>query len=285
MDRHFRFAFPLVAILLFATSASLAESEKAADVIHATLVADVNAAAPGQSFTLGVLLKIQPHWHTYWVNPGETGNASEIHLRGPASFEFGAIQWPLPTKIDAEGSLVYGYEKEVLLMVPVKVAPGASASGSATIDADVKWLCCKETCLEGGTKLAISLPVSLDAKPANQPLFDFWKQRLPLSADSPAVAEVFGGIEQLGTADHSPNLKFVIHWKKPPTKVEWFPISTDAAVVENVVVKHEGVASNVAYKSTVYKPAEVPGGMIDSVVVYEEANGQRHGFNIRVKSK
>src|SRR6185437_16875314 len=143
MHCHFRLLLS-AAVLLFFTSASLTASEKGNEVIHATLVADVNAAAPGQSFTLGVLMKVQPHWHTYWVNPGETGNASEIHLRGPAGFEFGAIQWPLPTKIDADGSLVYGYENEVLLMVPVTVSKAVlKDGGSATIDADVKWLCCK----------------------------------------------------------------------------------------------------------------------------------------------
>jgi DsbC/DsbD-like thiol-disulfide interchange protein len=275
----------LIAILLFSTSVSIAESEKGADVIHATLVADVNAAAPGQSFTLGVLMKVKPHWHTYWINPGETGNASEIKMSGPAGFEFGQIQWPLPTKIDAEGSLVYGYENEVLLMVPVKVAKSVSASGTATIDADVKWLCCKDTCLEGGAKLTISLPISLDAKPANNALFDLWKQRLAVSADHPGIAEYFGTIEQLGTADHSANLRFVIHWKKPPTKVEWFPITTNAVMIENVVVKHDGLQTTVTYKSTVYKPAEVPGGLVDGVVVFNDARGERHGLDIRVKSK
>src|SRR5688500_145148 len=90
-----------VATLLLVAATGLASPASAdTDSVQATLLADADAAAPGRAFTLGVRLKMKPHWHTYWVNPGEYGTPTRVKLTGPAGFEFGAVQWPLPTKID-----------------------------------------------------------------------------------------------------------------------------------------------------------------------------------------
>ena len=56
--------FAVAAVLLLSSSTFAAESQAPKDLVHATLIADVDAATPGSSFTLGVLLKMQPHWHT-----------------------------------------------------------------------------------------------------------------------------------------------------------------------------------------------------------------------------
>src|SRR5688572_20202110 len=110
--------------------------------VTAKLLASADAAVPGETFTLGVHLKIPAEWHTYWINPGESGQATQIKLSGPPGFEFGAIQWPLPKRIDAPGGVSYGYEDEVLLMVPVRVGRDVAAGGAIT--AEVSWLVCKE---------------------------------------------------------------------------------------------------------------------------------------------
>src|SRR5688572_9878405 len=147
-----------VVVLVFVAAVSSATPAAAdTDSVQATLLADADAAAPGREFTLGVRLKMKPRWHTYWVNPGEYGTPTRVKLTGPAGFEFGAVQWPLPTKIDAPGGVSYGYEDEVLLLVPVKVSKDVPAGGSATLDADVSWLSCKEECVPGKAKLTVTL--------------------------------------------------------------------------------------------------------------------------------
>ena len=65
--------------------------------------------------------------------------------------------------------------------------------------------------------------------------------------------------------------------------VEWFPISTDFAMVENVVIHPAERESRINFKVTVYKPESVPDGRLDSVLVYEDAAGRRHGIFVPVK--
>ena len=254
-------------------------------LVQATLHADADALTPGGTVTLGVRMKLKPHWHTYWINPGEAGDATKIKLTGPAGMTFGDIQWPLPSKIDAPGGFAYGYEDDVLLMVPVTLAADApAAAGDVRIDADVSWLVCKEECIKGGAKLSVSLPVSASAgEPADRELFEAWRARLPVAADDQAVAGVLEKVEQPAAAGAGNRpAQLLVKWKKAPEKVEWFPVATRAVGIDNVKVSHEGQATRIDFEPTVYKPEGVPGGRVDGVLVFEDAGGKRVGVSAPV---
>jgi len=53
---------------------------------------------PGQTFWLGLQITHQPHWHTYWKNPGDSGLPTQLNWTLPAGLQAGAIDWPLPKK-------------------------------------------------------------------------------------------------------------------------------------------------------------------------------------------
>jgi thiol:disulfide interchange protein DsbD len=265
----------LFVLALISTSAFAAESEPApADLVQVTLLADVDAVVPGQNFTLGVLLKVKEHWHTYWVNPGETGNATQIILHGPAGLEFGPVQWPLPAKINAIGGIIYGYENEVMLMVPVKVAKGFAAK-DVTINTSVEWFAChKEECIEGLVKPAVVLPVSLKSAPANAELFQAWKHRLP-----DEVSDV-ASVKEVKLSDDS-QFGLSVQWNGAlPANIDFYPISTNAAVVQNVEVKSSGLNTAIAFKTKIYNADNVPQGKLGGLVVYDDASGRRHGMPV-----
>ncbi|NBS98820.1 MAG: protein-disulfide reductase, partial [Betaproteobacteria bacterium] len=41
--------------------------------VEAELIADQAAVVPGRAFRLGLRLKHDTDWHTYWRNPGDSG--------------------------------------------------------------------------------------------------------------------------------------------------------------------------------------------------------------------
>lgn len=270
----YRLGLSATALLLLAIASGSQAQPANADLVKASLLADVDAVVAGDTFTLGVRLKIAPGWHVYWVNPGEAGDATRVAVTAPKGFEAGPVQYPIPTKIEVDGGVAYGYEREVLLLIPVKVAGDLAADGQATIRADVSWLSCKETCIEGSAKLTITLPIRRQSTPANQELFASWRERLPIARDQQAA---LSGVTQPSGADRTPLSELIAEWKEAPAKVDWFPISTRAVAIENVVVKHDGRQTRVRFKPTVYKPEQVPGGRVDGVLVFEDAKGRRHG--------
>ena len=129
--------------------------------VKASLVAADTSIQPGHAFTVALRLEHEPHWHTYWVNPG-TGLATTLTWTLPAGFTAGEIQWPAPVILkDHTGTVVgNGYEGETFLLVTI--TPPVSLSPGSTVDlkAAAEWLMCSDVCIPGNANLGLSLPVS-----------------------------------------------------------------------------------------------------------------------------
>ena len=77
--RRARSAPLTVLMLLLALLAWQGQARAAApagELVRAELLAEPAAIAPGQTFWVGVRLRMQEHWHTYWRNPGDSGEPS-----------------------------------------------------------------------------------------------------------------------------------------------------------------------------------------------------------------
>src|SRR6185312_10307287 len=78
----------------------------------------------------------------------------------------GDIEWPAPRALPAGPLMNYGYEGEVLHLVPLTVPANAAPAATATLAAHAEWLVCKETCIPEGADLALALPVAATAEPS-----------------------------------------------------------------------------------------------------------------------
>jgi thiol:disulfide interchange protein DsbD len=167
------FLLCLAAILLPHGVISLRADEAlpAAHPVKAELLADTTAIVPGKTFSAGLLLRMEPGWHTYHREPGDSGLATSIEWQLPDGFSAGEIQWPKPTPHVESGDLrVNIYENEVLLSVTI-TPPAQLPQGGVTLRATAKWLTCKEACIPGSADLALTLPVAASAEAANAELF------------------------------------------------------------------------------------------------------------------
>jgi thiol:disulfide interchange protein DsbD len=235
--------------------------------VKAALLADAETVAPGSTFTLGVRLRMRAHWHTYWQNPGESGDPTTIKITAPPGFTAGPIQWPIPTRLDAPGGVSFGYEDEVFLLVPITVGKDVPVGTNAALEAHVGWLACKEECIKGSAQLKFLISVATATKPDNAPLFDKWRKQLP--------AEKSESITAIEQPNNQPAL--TIKWAAKPAKVEWFPISTRAVAINDVAIKTTDTQTQITFKPTVYKPEDLPEGKVQGVLTYEDPTGTRRG--------
>src|SRR5438034_5692077 len=169
----------LVALSILALgSQSRAQVYQGKELVKAELLADTNAIVPGKSFTIGLLLRMAPGWHTYWAFSGDAGLPSELKWKLPSGWKIGEIQWPIPLKtIDPGDIQTYGYENEVLLMQEI-TPPTKLDSSSVKISAAASWLVCERICIPGGATLQLELPVSTTSQPANTELFARYRRLL-----------------------------------------------------------------------------------------------------------
>ncbi len=136
------------------------------------LRAELTAHAPqgvqaGQPMWVGLQLTHQPEWHTYWRNPGDSGLPTQIELNLPAGITAGDVQWPLPHKLKAGNLTNYGYDKTVLLAVPLTVSKEYKSNASQTLDLQVRanWLVCRLECIPQEGDFTLRIPVNSSYAP------------------------------------------------------------------------------------------------------------------------
>jgi thiol:disulfide interchange protein/DsbC/DsbD-like thiol-disulfide interchange protein len=136
------------------------------------LRAELVAHAPqgvqaGQPVWVGLQLTHQSEWHTYWRNPGDSGLPTQIELNLPAGITAGDVQWPLPHKLKAGNLTNYGYDKTVLLALPLTVSKEYKPNASQTLDLQVRanWLVCRLECLPQEGDFALRIPVNSSYAP------------------------------------------------------------------------------------------------------------------------
>ena len=128
--------------------------------IEAELVPMSAWAAPGSTAVVAVKQTIQPGWHTYWRNPGDSGGPTTLSWSLPTGVTAGDIVWPLPQRQRLAGLTNYGYEGEVFLPVPIEIP--ADARPGTTIPLTVRavfLVCSAEMCVPDPLTLTLDLPI------------------------------------------------------------------------------------------------------------------------------
>ena len=133
--------------------------------LTAELVSLAPSVAPGGSVYVGLVVTLDQHWHVYWSNAGDSGNPPTITWTLPKGVTAGPIRYPAPSRLPLGPLMDFGYEDEVTFPVSIAVAPTVPA-GRIHLDAQVRWLVCREVCIPGKAKMGIDLNIVPGAAPA-----------------------------------------------------------------------------------------------------------------------
>jgi len=173
-------AYAVVCLSIFVLpSRGQSQTYKGKQLVKAELLADTNAIVPGKPFTIGLLLRMAPGWHTYWKFSGDAGLPTEIKWKLPPGWKVGEIQWPIPLKTTDPGDIqTYGYQDEVLLVQEI-TPPAAVSDSTVKLVAEANWLVCEKICIPGNASLQLELPRSTTGAPANAEIFAHYRRLLP----------------------------------------------------------------------------------------------------------
>ncbi len=171
-----------------------AASVENADHVRVSLISEQTALVPGTTAWLGLRLTHDPHWHTYWNNPGDSGLPTKLSWKLPDGFAASDIVWPAPHRIAAGGLANFGYAGDIVLPVKIDVPDSAQDGSTAHIAVDANWLVCQEECIPGKASLALDLPVhSITASDPNiERLFATARATAPHAAPWSGMARVEG---------------------------------------------------------------------------------------------
>ena len=155
-------------LLVTALLAGLLTPARAAPVrtghLELELVAG-GAVTPGGKVQVALRQEITPGWHTYWRNPGDAGEATQIDWTLPAGWTAGPIQWPAPERAVTGPLMNYVYSREVLLPSAITAPASAAPGARITLAAHVSLLVCKDICVPEEANLSLDVPVAAHADP------------------------------------------------------------------------------------------------------------------------
>ena len=152
------YRFLLMALALFTAAAGAHAQDGQSAHIKAKLVTASPAVPAGGEIWAAIDYTSAPGWHTYWINPGDTGLAPKVTWNLPDGFTAGDIQFPTPKLLPTLGLMSYGYEGRTLLLVKLRNGGRFAAGQPLPLKAHVDFLVCADVCvpesLDVGTTIA-----------------------------------------------------------------------------------------------------------------------------------
>ena len=168
---------------------ALAGDSVSTDNVKARLISEVGAIAPGQSFWVALEFDIRDGWHTYWRNPGDSGQATKLAWTLPAGVTAGEIVWPAPHRFELPPLVNYGYAKHVMHLVEIAAPRDSRLPATLALRAKASWLVCADVCIPESADLQLDLPVNAQAARSTRPPRACSRRRASeLPGDAPAVA-------------------------------------------------------------------------------------------------
>ncbi|WP_203594565.1 protein-disulfide reductase DsbD family protein [Wenzhouxiangella limi] len=166
------------------------------DHIEVELVAEHLAVQPGSTVRVGLRMLPEQGWHTYWINPGDSGLPIELEWTAPPDSTISTVDWPYPDRLPIGHLVNFGYEGEHLLPVTVEVPSDLVPGQTFVLDLYADWLVCRVECIPGDADLRLELPIVAAAPapdPATRELFAWADARRPEIVDWPARFSTEGG--------------------------------------------------------------------------------------------
>jgi thiol:disulfide interchange protein DsbD len=212
--------FLLGALLLGASLHCAAAAPSGQDHVEANLIAENDALATGDVDNW-IALRLVPDrgWHTYWINPGDSGIPTKLTWMLPDGVTAGEIRWPYPQRHSLGDLTNYGYGEETLHLVPVRVAASWPRNQPVELKAVARWLACADICIPGSAELSLSLPVSAQPKPEAGWREAFTRTRAALPVDADWSAQFAIDATDVSVQLASPELK--------DATVEMYPVAND----------------------------------------------------------
>src|SRR3954470_24116812 len=175
------FIVPVVAGALAASALALearAQDSSAWQKDSHSAVRLVAGSRSGAVLLGGIAFQLQPGWHTYWRNPGDSGVPPRFDFSKSDNLENVTVLWPAPMKFDdGAGGFSLGYKKQVVL--PLRIV-AKNNDRPVTLRAQISYAVCEKICIpvEAASELTFAsvastedgnLSAALDAvpKPAN----------------------------------------------------------------------------------------------------------------------
>ena len=169
-----------------------ARAEASAPLVRVDLLSEQAGLTAGGEVWIGIRQRIAPGWHTYWTNPGDSGEPMTMEWTLPPGFTAGPLVWPHPERIPVGPAMSHGYTGEVVLLTRLTTPPDLVPGRPVAIGGRAGWLVCEKICIPEEARVELMLPVLAGRAPASPdaPLIAQARRAVPVPSPWPATGSV-----------------------------------------------------------------------------------------------
>ncbi|QDH17981.1 cytochrome C biogenesis protein [Swingsia samuiensis] len=239
----------------------------------ASLVTDYDTVGANQSLKVGLRLQLKPGWHTYWINPGDAGDAPtlDIAAQGATIEKSSNIIWPTPDRLSDSGLMSYVYMNDVLLPKNLTL----QGAGLVTLKAHAEWLVCAQVCIPEHADFILELPRARGTPKLGRQevLFNDADKRTPRFSPFQALITSDGVLNILGNGLSSKNVADA-----------WFMPESGGIIEQNAPQKFSVKEKSLSLHLRLLKESKLPKSLKGVLVLKDPANVEA-AFYIEVENK
>ena len=148
--------------LILLSSSAFLENKYFASNSSFEVIPEKNVIDAENEIFLIVRFNLEKDWHTYWVNPGDSGDPASFIWELPEGFNISEPIWPTPELIPYPPLTTFGYTNELKLLF--KLFPPKQLDEINKFSVISKWLVCADVCIpqEGKVSFVLSKGKSND---------------------------------------------------------------------------------------------------------------------------
>jgi len=124
---------------------------------HSAVRLIAGEAQPGgnPTFRVGIEVRLDAGWKTYWRYPGDSGVPPRFAFTRSENVKAVTVKWPAPHRFTDDSGQSIGYKEHVIF--PLAVEP-KDASRPVTLRLDLDYAVCEKLCIPAEAKAELALP-------------------------------------------------------------------------------------------------------------------------------
>jgi thiol:disulfide interchange protein DsbD len=162
MARHRNYPILLFLSLILLSSNAFLENKYFASNSSFEVIPEKNIIDAENEIFLIIRFNLDKDWHTYWINPGDSGDPASFNWNLPEGFNISEPIWPTPELIPYPPLTTFGYTDELKLLFKLTLPKKLDSINKFSVIS--KWLVCADVCIpqEGKVSFVLSKGSSND---------------------------------------------------------------------------------------------------------------------------
>ena len=194
-----------LSLILLSTEA-ISENKYVASNSSFEVIPERNVISNESEIFLVVRFNLDKDWHTYWINPGDSGDPASFNWDLPEGFNISEPIWPTPELIPYPPLTTFGYTNELKLLFKLSLPMQFDPINKFSVAS--KWLVCADVCIpqEGKVNFILSKGSSNDFSIQNI-LISEVRSSIPKTLKQKVSSKIESGILTLNLSDIGSDIK------------------------------------------------------------------------------